>query len=336
MTTNKPLVSVGLPVYNGENFVAEAIESVLAQTLEDFELVISDNASTDATQEICEHYASQDSRVRYHRADVNRGAKWNFPRAFELATGKYFKWAAHDDVLAPTMLEKCVDVMENDPNVVLVMPQTTVIDKDSHRLVFTNNYFGSGCESEKQEVARQRCLSSKRASNRYKGVLLISPRLYEVFAVIRHDAMRKSGLYRGYNGAEKVFVAEMCLMGDFVEVPEELFFSRWHDARFSSNKSGAGQNQLVDPTKSNRFAMPHELRCGLAYLGLIAAARISLADRIRCLSVWTRFIARPEKWLLILSKLFTGRSNTVAIDPEWHQGDRIEIGQAAEMSTSAT
>ena len=104
MSENEPRVSIGMPVYNGEKYLEEAIQSILAQTYSDFELVISDNASTDKTQEICLEYAARDSRVRYHRNEKNLGAAPNYNRTFELSTGQYFKWADYDDLLAEEFL----------------------------------------------------------------------------------------------------------------------------------------------------------------------------------------------------------------------------------------
>src|SRR5690242_6344650 len=104
MGTTSPKVSIGLPVYNGERFLAEAIDSVLAQTFTDFELIISDNASTDRTPEICKAYAEKDSRIRYYRNEENQGASWNFNRVFELSRGMCFQWLAHDDYIAPGFL----------------------------------------------------------------------------------------------------------------------------------------------------------------------------------------------------------------------------------------
>ena len=101
VTHGYPRVSVGIPVFNGERFLAETIESILAQTFKDFEIVISDNASTDRTEEICRSYAARDPRIRYNRNDTNRGAAWNHNRVFELARGEYFKWQSHDDFCAP-------------------------------------------------------------------------------------------------------------------------------------------------------------------------------------------------------------------------------------------
>src|SRR4051794_27811047 len=81
---NQPRVSIGLPVYNGEKYLAAAIESALRQTFGDLELIISDNGSTDGTREICERFAAEDPRVRYHQEVQNRGAVWNFNRVVQL------------------------------------------------------------------------------------------------------------------------------------------------------------------------------------------------------------------------------------------------------------
>lgn len=109
-----PRVSVGMPIYNGERFLKAAIESILAQTLTDFELIISDNGSTDQTQEICQAYATKDQRIRYYRSAQNFGASWNHNRVFELSTSEYFKWAACDDICKPEYLEQCVEILVDD------------------------------------------------------------------------------------------------------------------------------------------------------------------------------------------------------------------------------
>ena len=124
-----PRVSIGLPVYNGEKFIREAIDSIFSQTFEDFELIISDNGSTDRTQQICQAYAAQDLRIRYYRNKKNIGAARNYNLVFELASGEYFKWAAHDDLCAPEYLERCVEILDRDPDVVLCYPKTSIIDE---------------------------------------------------------------------------------------------------------------------------------------------------------------------------------------------------------------
>ena len=119
MPSSNPKVSIGLPVYNGQHYLRQAIESIVNQTYRNFEVIICDNASTDDTPAICAEYAAREPRIRYHRQPQNIGATANFNRTFELASGPYFKWAAHDDVLEPTYLEKCVAVLEQTPDAVL-------------------------------------------------------------------------------------------------------------------------------------------------------------------------------------------------------------------------
>jgi len=109
MTYSKPLVSIGMPVYNGELFIGRALDSLLTQDYENFELIISDNASTDGTEEICRSYKLKDARIQYHRNVTNAGALRNFRRALELSSGKYFMWAAHDDLWEKSFISKLIE-----------------------------------------------------------------------------------------------------------------------------------------------------------------------------------------------------------------------------------
>src|SRR5207245_5286947 len=113
-----PRVSVGLPVYNGEKFLRKRLDSVLEQTFENFELIISDNASTDATLVICMEYSKKDKRIRYIRQEKNMGLTWNFNFVLQEAKGEYFVWAAVDDHWYPTFLEKNVKNLESNKNIV--------------------------------------------------------------------------------------------------------------------------------------------------------------------------------------------------------------------------
>ena len=108
--------------------MGEAIESILAQTYTDFELLISDNASGDGTEEICREFAAQDSRIRYFRHPQNRGASWNFNQTVEHSIGEYFKWLAHDDTMGPCYLARAVEVLDQDPTLVLCHSKTGIID----------------------------------------------------------------------------------------------------------------------------------------------------------------------------------------------------------------
>ena len=131
-----PRVSIGLPVYNGERFISAAIESILSQNYQDLELIILDNASTDRTGEICRSYAETDRRVRYFRNIQNVGAAANFNLAFQLARGIYFKWAASDDLCRPAFIERCVELLDAQPDAVLAFPDPEFVNEDESPLPY--------------------------------------------------------------------------------------------------------------------------------------------------------------------------------------------------------
>ena len=134
MAERIPRVSIGLPVYNGARYLHCALESLLAQSFDDFELVISDNASTDSTAEICKKFASADSRIRYYRQSENLGAAGNFNQAFKLSRAEYFTWAASDDVRHRTYLEKCVNLLDRQPELLWCHSLSSHIGPDGELL----------------------------------------------------------------------------------------------------------------------------------------------------------------------------------------------------------
>jgi glycosyltransferase involved in cell wall biosynthesis len=127
--TTNPRLGIGLPVFNGENYLEETLVSLLSQTYSDFELIISDNASTDGTGDLCRAYAARDRRIKYYRNSTNIGATQNWYRVFDLSCAEYFAPAAHDDLYAPDYMEKCIAVLQQDPSVVVCYSKTRVIDE---------------------------------------------------------------------------------------------------------------------------------------------------------------------------------------------------------------
>lgn len=215
-----PRVSVGLPVYNRERFVGQAIESILAQTFSDFELIICDNASTDRTGAICQAYAEKDARIRYYRNETNIGAAKNFNCAFRLSSGEYFKWIASDDICAPTFLERCVEVLDRDPGAVLAYPRAKCID-ESGQIVKQYVHFIRYKPLPADPVARFRRLVGGSEFEQNPG---IGP-VY-IFGVIRSSALRKTRLIGSHLDADVNLIVELALLGRFVEVPEYLSFLR--------------------------------------------------------------------------------------------------------------
>ena len=226
-------VSIGLPVYNGERYIAETLDSLLAQTYEDFEIVICDNASIDKTEQICRSYVRRDPRIRYTRNKENLGAAKNYRRAFELSSGEYFRWANSDDLFAPEGLARCVEILDREPSVVLVYPKTRLIDERGQVI----SDYEDGLH-----------LQSPRASERFVQLHQRLGLVNVIYGLIRSNMLRKTGLLRNFPGGDIPLVSELTLYGKFWEIPEVLFYRRIHPGAYSSLKHDTLQSQeFFDP-----------------------------------------------------------------------------------------
>ncbi|MDG4575564.1 MAG: glycosyltransferase family 2 protein [Defluviicoccus sp.] len=215
-------MAIGMPVFNGQNYIADAIESVLAQTFQDFELVIADNASTDATESICRAYAARDYRVRYHRSPYNRGAACNYELVYRLSSPTaYFKWLAHDDRIAPTFLAKAVAALDADPAAVLCNSLVQVIDDRGEEIrIYDSNLVATRV--------------SERPSERFAVCILKSHRNSENFSLIRRSALERVEQMGPYYNSDKVIIAELALLGRFLQIDEPLVANREHQKRATS------------------------------------------------------------------------------------------------------
>ena len=203
-----PLVSIGVPVYNGETTIARALDSLLAQDYSNVEIVISDNGSIDGTRSICETYASRDPRIKYHRSEQNMGASWNFNRVFQLSRGEYFMWAAHDDVRHPRFVSACVGRMQECPHAVLCQARTAMFieGRDEQLCIAHLDSF----EDIKGTVARYR-----ETLNRLPATA--------IYGLYRSSAIRKTRLFERHLASDIAFVQELSIHGDFIQVPALLF-----------------------------------------------------------------------------------------------------------------
>jgi glycosyltransferase involved in cell wall biosynthesis len=238
-SASNPKVSVGLPVYNGAEFLAAAIESILKQTYRDLELIISDNASTDATRDICLGFASRDSRIRYFRQDHNIGAGPNHNFCAQQASGKYFRWASHDDLLEPRYLEACVAMLERDPSAVLCHSKTRIIGDKGE--AFATHLAG---------------LDSPRPSERFGAIILKPHWCVEMFGLIRASSLAQTHVMSNYFGGDKTMLAELALLGRFLHVPEPLFINRDHPGR-SMRAVPFHKRQAFHNTASARQRVTH-------------------------------------------------------------------------------
>lgn len=292
MTSAPPLVSICLPVYNGQQYVRETIQSILAQTFEDFELIIADNASTDATGDICREIAARDSRVRYHRSEVNGGLAWNFNRAFALARGRYVAWIGHDDLMGSEYIARCVDALESDPGAVLCYAHFHYIDGQG--TVFQTCDTNAG--------------ALDRTSLRFNRILwdgMCDP----IFGLMRVDVLKQTKLHGGFADSDRVLLAEMGLRGRFAMVPACLFSRRLHGQQTTTKYKDLRERTLVfDPTKAGRLFFPVLLEVA-ALLSAIRRASLPYLVALRCQRwlLWWVWVRRRWLW----ADLREGASATV-------------------------
>jgi glycosyltransferase involved in cell wall biosynthesis len=298
MSTASPKLSIGLAVYNGENYIKEALDSILAQTFEDFELIITDNASTDKTHEICTEYAAKDQRIRYYRNEQNLGASRNQSLSFELSRGKYFKLAAHDDICAPDFFQKCVAVLDQNPDVVLCYPQTKIINEHGEvqeqypdgrlRVRLTQKKTGLRRSLQSFVGDGQLHVDSPKPHLRFRSVACDMGKLHPIFGIIRADALRQTPLWENYGHADGVLLARLALKGKFYEVPDFLFFSREHaqqSCKLFSEKKGRHNYQAYaiwwDPKNAGKITVP-TWKIFSEYCKAIDQSHVSLQDKVWC------------------------------------------------------
>lgn len=302
-----PRVTVGLPVFNGARYLGAAIDSILAQTLGDFELIVSDNASTDGTEAIARAYAARDPRVRYVRRDHNVGLAENYNGVFRLARTPYFKWAASDDLLRPTFLERCVASLQDDPGVVLAYARTGFVGESGEPLDRSD----PGLELPWDEPER-----------RFRKVLHSAGWANVVLGVIRTEALARTGLVPAYYSGDFGLLGELSLLGKFAEVPETLYIRRLHERSSSQHRTETEWLAWYFTGRSNGFSfkgwsrLRHDART-LRRAPLPVSAKLSLAVSLARAQWWRRKVLAKElaQWAAWrLSRLRPGAATARAGD----------------------
>ena len=291
-----PLVSIGVPVYNGEQYLEEALDSLVNQTYANLEIIICDNASTDRTEEICRSYMARDGRITYTRHGANIGASRNYNATFAPARGKYFKWQAHDDICHPEMIARCVEVLEADEEPVLAYPGTRLIEANGSFMEDFTAVTGEGDEP--------------RPSQRLSMLLDVPPRdsilnmCFPVFGLMRHSTLLRTGLIRNTPRSDMILLVELSMLGRFQKYPDFHFLRRTH-ADSSVETAGRGTSRTekerrlaawYDPNRGKRFPMT-QTKLALGYGRAVLVGRMGPVERVRTLGVYLRWVAR--NWRLL-------------------------------------
>lgn len=258
-------VAIGMPVFNGERWLRQSVGALLAQTRSDFTLIISDNASTDATERIGRDLAATDRRIHYHRNPVNLGVFRNYDQAFLLSRSTYFKWASCSDLCAPGFLADCIAVLERSPEVALAYPSTilfTAEPRDGREYPFEPDARGP------DPVARFRALlMGLQLNNAFNGVY-------------RSDALRRTSLNGEFMGSDIVVVAEVALVGAIVRLPQHLFFRRMTPGSASAILDEEGRRVFFEGAARNIVGTP-AIDLHRALVRAVGRSSLSPADRLR-------------------------------------------------------
>lgn len=281
-----PRLSVGLPVYNGANYLAESFDALLGQSFEDFELIVSDNASTDDTAEICRHYEKQDFRVRYFRQERNVGLAPNHNFTVDQARGELFKWGSNDDLYGRDLLKLCVEALDEHPQVVLAHSWTAMID-------------GAGNVTRADPYPLN--TASPSAPERFRS-MLFDDGGDDDGGIIRTDVLRRVSRKDSYHHADRTIITEIGLHGPFYQVPDWLYFRRDHPERAErACPTMRSRCANMDPRRADPLRHPAVRLYGeyvWAYAAMIRNAPLSRADQRACyrhLADWMISRARPGR-----------------------------------------
>lgn len=279
--SSTPRLVLGMPVYNGEKHICETLDSILAQTVTDFCLVISDNASTDATEAICRNYAKRDDRIRYYRQSENLGFARNFSFVFQPEGAAYFKWVAHDDLLKPTYLQRCLELLEQDASLSIAHCVTLRIDEESQE---TGRYINLR-------------LNGDRICDRFWRVLWTID-IYEVYGVMRSNLVAKTNLAGNYVGSERTMLAKMLFQGNMGYVEEGLFSRRDHTGAQTAIHIRArqiGDYATILKSQAPKSKVPRIMAPAVRfqkYFEAIMTFPMPASDRIACLKMLLEWAVR--------------------------------------------
>jgi glycosyltransferase involved in cell wall biosynthesis len=261
-----PRVSIGVPVYNGQQFLNETLDCLLAQTYHDLELIVCDNCSTDRTQEIGLAYAEKDPRVRYYRNSANIGVDRNFNLAFSLARGEYFKWASADELCAPDLVERCSQVLDARPEVVLCYPKTRLIGESG---AFVNDY------EDMLDIQAE-------SPNKRLALLFWNLRMCNAsFGLIRSSAIKQSRPFGSFSNSDLPFLAELILRGPFVELPERLFSRRISSMSALIYPSVHDRMVLFEPSRVGQLFFP-SWKLFAYHVSAIHRVPMNWVERLKC------------------------------------------------------
>lgn len=298
LSSHMPRVSIGVPVYNGARYLPEALDSILAQTVDDFELIISDNASTDETQQICRHYADADDRIVYYRQEKNVGAAHNFNLLVDHAKSALFRWACHDDILHPRCLEASIEILDRRPDVILAYPESMMIGADGE--ILNNEDFPLRELHLLQNAPHERL---EEYLWKYVHGGLCNP----LYGVMRTTVLANSSRIKPYPASDLALLGELALAGKVFRVTDPLFFRRYHPEK--STLANETESELIswfDPTADRGF-VPKEWKYLLTLVKAVLRWVPDIRERTRCIRLLAQIQFRQKRKFLIKEVIYMAK-----------------------------
>ena len=306
-----PLVSIGLPTYNGARYIRELLESLVAQDYPNLEILVSDNASTDGTEGIVREVAARDSRVTFERLSANLGAAANFHRVLTAARGTYFMWASDHDLWDPRYVASAVEALEADPGAVLAYAHTMFIDAAGRELGIMEDELD---------------LDQVRPVDRYVSLIWKLTVCNAIYGVMRLSEVRQTSTRSPMPSLDHLVLAELALRGRFLQDPATLYFRRSNHPPETLIEARRRQAEALDPTDADEWAArsPADYYRGLrdAHLRAVRRSRMSFADNQRavaatyvCFSLRFRVSSRPANLLLRARRLMPPRLRAQVLGP---------------------
>lgn len=287
-------VSIGVPVFNGARYLEECLDSVVAQTYDNLEILISDNASTDRTPAICRAYCERDPRIRYFRQQQNIGAAANYNFLVRQATGEFFKWAAHDDVCAPDLVARCVAALEASPTAVLAFGRTGFIDDAGEPL----HGYDVPIRWSNHETAFDRL--REQLAIPWTALQHMCTRQ---FGILRREALLRTSLIRSHPASDLVLMLELALLGGLVEVDGRLFFVRLHESSsLRANTSAGDVARWYDPRSGDLYPL-RWTRVFTGYVAAVLGSSLRLREKVSGLLLIARWLTVDRNWRIIGGEL---------------------------------
>lgn len=317
--TSPPRLTIGLPVFNGENLLSESIEALLGQTYEDFVLLISDNASTDSTPDICKKYMKRDERIRYVRQPYNIGLHPNENFLMRESRTELFKLASHDDLYARDLIKRCVEALDKNPEVSVAHAWEARIDMEGNLT---------------EALSYPAAADAPRAPDRFRSMLFDGWDDY-TYGVMRREVVLRTHMLGSHHFADRTFNVELNLHGPFYLVPEWLYFRREHPER-TEPYTVRTRAAYMDYKRASRLNPAIRLygEYVWAYVTAIRSAPLSAAEKRECfghLAAWLASRAVP-----VADRTLRRRSmeDTVSLAPEFPDAlvDQVVAGRSKETS----